>query len=203
MEAKKRNALLLMFISLAGLYYVWDQVYSPGKEQLATDQARLDALETSNRNAELTYIRGGGDIEEQLAVYERHAVRLEQLIPSQEEVPALLRSVQLEAGRAGVQLGDFAPDIAEPAAYYSKESYALSVIGEYHDVGRFMTAIASLPRVVTPVQADLSRFSAQQAEVYEDMEDPVRVDFRIETYVLPELTGGAPPPEVGGSRSER
>lgn len=197
MEPKKRNAIALIVLSLGVLYYVWDYQYTDRKEALAEQQVRVEDLERSNRAAQLTSMRGGDEIEEQLAAYERHARRLEQLIPSAEEVPALLRSIQFEAGRAEVQVADFQPGIDEPGPYYTKQSYSLSVIGEYHDVGRFMTSIASLPRIITPINADLLPFEDQE-NLYPEMVDPVRVDFDIETYVVPESTGGPPPAEMGG-----
>lgn len=196
MEPKKRNAILVILISLGVLYYVWDYVYTDRMEALAEQQVRLEDLERSNRAAQLTSMRGGEEIEEQLAAYERHARRLEELIPSAEEVPALLRSIQFEAGRANVQVADFQPGIDEPGPYYTKQSYSLSVRGEYHDVARFMTSIASLPRIITPINADLLPFEDQD-NLYPDLVDPVRVDFDIETYVVPESTG-APPAEMGG-----
>ena len=60
----------------------------------------------------------------------------------------------------------------------------MTVVGEYHDVGRFLTAVASLSRIVTPVQVDVTIYGQPQSRP--DMEFPVEATFRIETYVLPE-----------------
>ncbi len=72
----------------------------------------------------------------------------------------------------------------------------MSVIGEYHGVARFLTEVASLPRIVTPVQLDLQLYTAPQQ--YPDMESPVIATFRIETYVLPDRGNQPPPADVGG-----
>jgi Tfp pilus assembly protein PilO len=75
--------------------------------------------------------------------------------------------------------------------FYTKSSYEFQVIGDYHNVGDYLASIASLPRIVTPVDLELTEFRGAEV-VTRDMEAPVLARFRIETYVLPE--GGQPPP---------
>ena len=103
-------------------------------------------------------------LEAQAATYERYVRRLEELVPAEEEVPGLLRDIT---------------------------AYTMRVIGEYHDVGQFLTTIASLPRIITPVDVAMEPF---QNDALLEYDSGVVVDFRIETYVLP--TGGMPQPAV-------
>ena len=72
----------------------------------------------------------------------------------------------------------------------------MTVVGEYHAVGRFLTEIASLSRIVTPVQVDISVYGNPAA--VPDMESPVQASFRIETYVLPDQAALAPAALPGG-----
>lgn len=196
-EPKKRNAYVATIAAVAVVALVYQFIYAPRSEEIATDREHLESLEEANRSAQLTYARGGGDIEEQLALYERHVIQLEQLIPASEEVSALLNSITTEARSSNVELANIAPEGQQPGTYYTRDSYGMSAIGEYHDVGRFLTAIASLPRIITPLDVDLSQF--QNPEIYADrMQDPVQVTFRIETFVLPEEGQGPPPADVGG-----
>ena len=76
------------------------------------------------------------------------------------------------------------PEPTEPAGPYNKTGYQMSVVGEYHNVARFLTEIASLSRIVTPVQVDIELFGTPLTRP--TMENPVQAIFRIETYVLPE-----------------
>jgi len=194
----KRIALLVGFLALGGLYLAYEYWYSPRTEQIAQLETRVTQLEDQNRRAQIIAARGGEDLEQRLEVYERHVQRLEQLIPAGEEVPALLNAIALEAQRVRVSLDTWQPEPSQPGEFYTRESYEMSVIGEYHDVGRFLTAIASLPRIVTPVDLRVEETTAPQAR--EEMESPVRAQFRIRTYVLP---GDAVPTDVplpGGSR---
>ncbi len=93
-----------------------------------------------------------------------------------------------------MELSRIIPEPAEEGTFYTRTSYSMVVIGEYHAVARFLTDIASLPRIVTPVQVDLVPF--QNAGLFPEYESPVSASFRIETYVVPDR-GPAPQPAEG------
>lgn len=195
-DPKQRNALLIGVVALAGFYFFWSMWYSGRAEMVASLETRLEQLEIENRRAQRVAIGGAEDLEERLAIYERHMTQLELLIPGSEEVPQLLDQIMGEARRHGVELGGIRPEPEEVGAYYTKSSYEYQVYGEYHDVGRFLAAIASLTRIITPVDLELGRFSGTQPL---DMEWPVTATLRVETFLLPD-PGAAP--EVGGEGPE-
>jgi type IV pilus assembly protein PilO len=114
------------------------------------------------------------------------------LIPHSHEVPALLNNMAMEARRTGIELALMRPEPAESGAFYTRRSYEIGVVGEYHDVGRFLTSIASLPRIVTPVDLDVAPFEGDDETL--DYDAPVEARFRIVTYVLP--GPGETPPDV-------
>jgi Tfp pilus assembly protein PilO len=58
----------------------------------------------------------------------------------------------------------------------------MRVIGEYHDVGQFLTTVASLARIITPVDVSVAPFVNDDLIEYDS---GIVVDFEIETYVLP------------------
>jgi len=82
-----------------------------------------------------------------------------------------------------------------PSSNKGDRSYEMNAIGDYHNVARFLAEIASLPRIVTPVELTVEPF--QQPTLYPELEAPVLASFRIETYVLPEAAP-VPPPAAGG-----
>jgi len=193
-DTKQRNAMLIGVGFLLALYPFNSFWYSGKEEELGTIQERLESLETQNRRASVTAARGGGELEELMALYERHVAALEELIPASEEVAALIDDVSERARMAGVQVNLISPEPAESGAFYTRTSYQMAVIGEYHDVGRFLADVASLSRIVTPVEVDIQLF--QQPLLFPEFQAPVIASFRIETYVLPE-SGGPPAPAAG------
>jgi len=183
-ERHKQVSLLVGFLALAAIYGYFEYVYTPQKLEIENLTARVEQIQDRNRRANIAAVQGGADLEERLAVYERHVRRLEELIPESEEVPSLLNTIAIEARRARVELGSLRPEPSSPGEFYTRQSYEMAAVGEYHDVGRFLTEIASLPRIITPVDVVVERFTGTSPRP--GLENPVIVQFRILTYVLPE-----------------
>lgn len=191
----QRNWMLggLAFLVLIVPYNMY--LLSPRQEENANLQGQVENLETVNRRASVLAAQGGGDLQERLALYEAHVARLEELIPQREEVPVLLDDIQTRARVQDVDVRLLEPQPREPGQYYDRTAYNMAVVGEYHAVGRFLTEIASLSRIVTPVQVELQLYDAPQQ--YPDLASPVVANFRIETYVLPDSTAVPPAPAPG------
>ena len=189
-DPKQKNALAGIVLCAVAVYFANSMWYSGAKEELVAQQARLETLETQNRVAQTLAISGGRDLEERMAVYERHIAQLEQLIPESGEVAALLTEMNRVAREVGVDLDLMRPEASEPGAFYTKETFEIRVLGEYHDVGRFLSRIASLPRIITPSDLQLDPVAAGRgAGAYIS---PVQVSFRIQTYVVPDREGPSP-----------
>ena len=195
-DPKQRNAALVA-VGAVVLFLAFDYLWLGDKKaEVTAMNERLETLETENRKAQLTAARGGGQIEERLAAYERHVMTLEQLIPASDEVPALLREITGQARQIiGSDPAQFRPEPDEPGEFYTKKAYQMQAIGDYHSIARFLTAVASLSRIITPVDVTITKFD--DAQNVSAAEDPVVVDFRIETYVLPPPS--TPPPAQVGS----
>jgi len=196
-DPKQRNAFLVGLVALAVMYFFWDMWYTPRGEELAEMESHLEQLEDQNRRAQILATRGGEQMQERLALYQRHVTQLEQLIPQSEEVPQLLNDMTVEARRVNVEIALMRPEPPEPGEFYTRQSYQLEAVGEYHDVARFLTAVASLSRIITPVDMDVTRLQGNRGQV--DAESPVVARFRIQTYVLPEGMGGQAETPSGSS----
>jgi Tfp pilus assembly protein PilO len=194
-DPRKRRALVAGILA-AGLFYLfWSYWYTPRTTEMGRLESRLEQLEANNRRAQVAAARGGADLEARLAIYERHVDQLEQLIPQSEEVPALLNAIAAEARRANLNRGDIAtmrPEPDEAGEFYTKHSYAIEVIGDYHDIGRFLTSIASLRRIITPVDLEIAPFQGDRSVLDPDLEAPVTARLRIQTYILPRGSSTSP-----------
>ena len=187
----KQISLLVGFLALAAIYGYFEYVHTPEVRHIEELEVRLERLEDNNRRAQIIAARGGVELEERLAVYERHVRRLEELIPQSEEVPSLLNAITTAARQSRVELESFGPEPTSPGQFYNRQTYEMAATGEYHDVARFLTRIASLPRIVTPTDVDVSPFGGPSGS---GAEFPVVARFRIETYILPDANGGSGSP---------
>lgn len=195
-DPTQRNWMLGGIVAFALIYPFASFFMTPRNEANDVVRDRLESLQIQNRQAGVILARGGEDLENRMATYERHVARLEELIPAQEEVPALVDDIQARARVSSVEVVGLDPEPTEPAGPYNRTGYQMTVVGDYHDVGRFLTEIASLPRIVTPVQVDMESYLGVSQRA--DMVSPVLATFRIETYVLPDGAAAIAPAEMPG-----
>ena len=192
----QRNWMLGGIAALALIYPFATYFMAPKHEANDLVRDRVETLDLQNIQADVIVMRGGADLEARMALYERHVARLEELIPAQEEVPALVDDIQSRARVSNVEVVGLDPEPTAPAGPYNRTGYQMSVVGEYHEVARFLSEIASLPRIVTPVQLEMQTYSGASQRA--DMVSPVQASFRIETYVLLAPTSIAPAELPGG-----
>ncbi len=178
----RKQALILIAVLVAAVWYV-AKMYVIDPRQAEIDRARdqLEALENQNRRSRALAARGD-DLRERLRLHEQQLQIFEEFIPESEEVPELLDAISQQARLTGVELSRIRPQAAEPGEYYTKQVWELQVLGDYHNVGRYLARIASLPRIIKPTNAQIS--PAPRSRATRDMEAPLEVSFNIETFVL-------------------
>ena len=112
-DPKQRNSLVIGILALAGFYFFWSYWYTPSKTEVDEMATRLEQLDSGNRRAQIIATRGGTELQDRLALYERHIDKLEALIPQSEEVSALLNDVTAVARQTGVELAVLRPETDE------------------------------------------------------------------------------------------
>ena len=186
-DPQQQRKLLIGIIPILLLGAYWYFFHGAKAEEVTNMRTRLETLEQNNNTARAIAQQGSGeDLARRLELYQEHMERLEQLIPSGEEVPDLLNMIASRAEATDVQLALMRPEEDAATEFYRRVTYEMGVIGTYHDVGQFLSEVGSLPRIVTPIDVTLRR--------REETRNQLEASFRIETYVLPQPgdTLGAP-----------
>lgn len=181
-DLQKHKPLLLIALPLLLLFAYWYLLYTPGSAKVQEMQTRLDGLTSKNAAAKLIIARTGGDVRKKLALYEQQMTRLEQLIPRSDEVPELLHAMTMRAEDSGVELTVVRPRPAGDGEFYTQQVYDISIVGPYDGVGRFLAAVGSLPRIVTPINLKMARLGTQTDR---SGAAKLEADFQVETYVMP------------------
>ncbi len=182
-QSQQKLALAILPFVVFGVY--WFMMHGKKTAEAETLQTRLEEIETRNTSAKAIALTGGPDLQQKLAIYEQHMKRLEELIPKSDEVGALLNGLTERAMDSNVDLSLLKPELTEPGEFYTQQTYQIQVIGAYHDIGRYLAAIASGPRIVTPVQLKLLPRAASDQPSGANASPRLNADFRIVTYVIP------------------
>jgi type IV pilus assembly protein PilO len=179
--AKQKQVALgvLPILLVAGYVYFLHGDYT---QEVETMQTRLERLETRNALARQREPQSL-ELEQRLEQFERHIVRLEQLVPRSEEVSQLLNQIHQRAQQVGVEVARFTPGRTEQGPHYNRRVFEMTVLGSYHDIGRFLTEVGSLPRIITPTQL---RMGTNNVRAATDNGPLLEASFQIETYVLPD-----------------
>ncbi len=144
--------LVIGFVALVltGAYVLYP--HAAKSEQIAADAVRLTALETANQRAAKEFASGNIDRLRAQAAENRSAlVVMRRLVPTGQEVPALLEEVSTAARRAGLDVGGVTPEPVIPGDRFDTYRYTVTIIGGYHQFGAFLANVGSLPRIVAPV----------------------------------------------------
>lgn len=142
-----RRTVLVLFAALT-LLLGYSVLLSPALDALgraAQEEQRLrDELRT-----QAPYAAAVPALQDQQALLvERFEALLGQL-PTETEVPALLDDISRVGMESGLKFRAIALQPEQLDAYYYTLPIAIEVEGAYHDLGRFMSGLAALSRIVT------------------------------------------------------
>ncbi len=182
---RNRN-LMVVAVLVVGLAAVYQQlVWSPKNTENKTLEARLDTLDSLNRLAKLEVAKGtAARMRREADAYGAELGLLRRLVPTENEVPALLESISSAARRAGLEFSDVQPDGVINGDQFDTYKYKLAVTGPYHQVAEFIANIGALPRIVAPINVTMQSTSRANADLRpKKNEQLLDVHFGIQTYV--------------------
>ncbi|MDX1674559.1 MAG: type 4a pilus biogenesis protein PilO [Longimicrobiales bacterium] len=178
-DPKQQQRLLIGMIPLILLFGYWYFLHDGFVQEVETMETRLESLEASNSQARMLAPQSRR-LEERLQELERHIGRLEELVPRGEEVSRLLNTISERADQIGVDLARFNPGATDRGPHYNRRTFQMTVLGQYHEIARFLTEIGSLNRIITPINLSVVPGGTRQGERM------LEATFLIETYVLPD-----------------
>ena len=71
------------------------------------------------------------------------------LLPNRTEIDGLLVDISQSGLASGLEFELFKPESEQPAEFYAIQPIRITVTGDYHEFGNFISAVAALPRIVT------------------------------------------------------
>ena len=200
MGQREKNlvGIAALAVMAAGAY--WYFLHRPKAAELAETSTRVERLKTENDKAKAEVAKGRPEeIRAQLAQYQQNLALIRTLVPTSNEVPALLEQVSTAARRVGLDLAAVTPQPVIQGDRYDTYRYNIDIAGNYHDLATFLTNVGSLTRIVAPMNLQLSQPSNPAAAKARAQKDASVVDarFLIQTYVS-KASANVPMPSTTG-----
>jgi type IV pilus assembly protein PilO len=173
-----------LFLVMIGVY--WQLVWSPEDAQQLTVKQHIDQLETSNQRAKAELAKGSvNDLRAQALRYQQNLQLMRQLVPTTNEVPALLEQVSTAARRVNLELDGVQPQPVVNGDAFDTYRYDITVTGDYHALAEFLTNVGSLTRIVAPVNMQLTPAGAGATHGFTPSRNrsALTSKFQIQTYV--------------------
>ncbi len=144
-------AIAFVAVVVFGIYFfVW-----------SSDKPTLDRAQDEEKNLRATFeerqhkAANFDAYRSQLAEIERDFGAMLRQLPGKTEVPNLLVDISQTALGAGLQEKLWQPTGEVQKDFYAELPIKLRYTGSYHDLGRFVSGIAALPRIVTLHDIDI------------------------------------------------
>lgn len=178
--------ICIIAVALAGLY--WNFVWSPKRTTLAALELRVDSLDATNSMARSEMAKGTvAQLTAEAEQYARDLEVMRQLVPTGNELPALLEQVSTAARREGLDISAVEPQPVVEGAQFDTYRYKIAVTGGFHALGEFLTNVGSLTRIVAPINLTLALNNNQNVTAVKLKPAgtaAIESRFEIQTYVI-------------------
>jgi len=136
----------VLFIAVcAGMYFLMVQ-----EDTLALDREhKKEVALKKDFESKAFRVANLAEYKAQMAEMEFSFGSLLKQLPRDTEVPGLIDDISAAALNAGLQLNAIDPQKMQKTEFYNELPIDIEVVGDYHEMGAFVSGVASLPRIVT------------------------------------------------------
>ena len=171
------KAAMMLFVCAAvvggGIYYdTLDQLKTLASAEQTEQTLKLDFEVKQKKAAKFQ------DYKDQLTQIEASLAEMIRQMPTKEEVASLLVDISQTGLASGLKFKLFKPETPIPKDFYSELPINIEVLGKYQELGLFVSGLASLPRIVTihdvnitPVNNDGSMLMNAVVKTYNESTD--------------------------------
>ncbi len=136
-------AVLAAVVTAGYYYHIKDLQIALAKEEKQEEQLKKDFEKKAFQAANLDAYR------KQLAEMEETFGALVSQLPSDTEVPGLLEDITNKGLLNGLMISSIDLQPEQAKEFYIELPISIVASGSYHDLGAFVSGLASLPRIVT------------------------------------------------------
>lgn len=177
-----RGLLVLAAVAvvLAGSYYL---LIKPQFSKLETVKQRETELRETFNKEQSKAANRAAYVEQLADMKKTFNVMLRQL-PNKTDIESLLVDLSQTSVASGLDVKYFKPETEIPKEFYAEYPIKISVSGQYHEFGKFISGLAALPRIVTLSQIDIGEDRTQRTgpDAKDAPENALKMDLVATTY---------------------
>lgn len=137
-------AILFSLLLLGGYWFLWkDQLEGLDRSRQEEQNLRKEFLDKKKQAVNLDLYR------DQVKEIEQAFGALVRQLPNKSEMDALLTDINQAGLGRGLEFDLFKPSAETMRDFYAELPITIRITGSYHDLARFASDVAQLPRIVT------------------------------------------------------
>lgn len=184
-ERKTQQLIFFLIILLVVLVLFFRFPYKATKDKVDRLRSRRDSLQIEVQKAEAARIRLP-ELQEKIARLEVEWERAKEMLPKEKELPSLIQQISNSGTKAGVSFLLFKPSTIAQKINYSEIPVQIKVTCGYHQLGKFLSNVGNLARIVNVPSIKLTTGKDRSCEA----------ELKARTYTVAKGKGvqsGVPP----------
>lgn len=194
MTKRDQNMVVLALVAVVAAAAYWYFLWTPAHEELNLVEARVARLDSLNGKAKKEVSSGRLEkVRQETEIARRSLAAMRLLVPTENEVPALLDQVSVAAREAGLEMAGVKPKPVIAGPEFDTHAYEVSVVGPYHQTVQFLSDVGSLTRIMAPVGVKVERLArvTEQMKRRQVKGELLSVNFELQTFVARTATDSA------------
>lgn len=184
-EPKTQKVILFFFILIIILVAFFYFIYRPNHQKIRQLTARRDSLQIEVQKAEAARARLP-ELQAKIARLEIEWEKAQEMLPKEKEIPSLIQQISNSGAKAGASFILFKPSGPQPKANYQEIPVQIRVACGYHQLGKFLSNIGNLARIV----------NVPAVKIKTGTDRTMEAELQAITYTVAkgkEVPSGAPP----------
>jgi type IV pilus assembly protein PilO len=137
--------LVFVAVTFAGIWFTIVKDKAPLLQRAEAEEQELRVTFENKQRKAANY----DAYKTQLAQIEQSFGTMLRQLPGETEIPSLIVDISQTGLAAGLQVKLFQPQPEIPKDFYAEKPIKIRLSGGYHEMANFVSGIASLPRIVT------------------------------------------------------
>ncbi len=146
-EPKTQQTIVFFVILILVLVLFFRFPYTANQNKIKDLTSRRDSLQIKVQEAEAAKARLP-ELQARIAQLEAEWEVAKEMLPQEKEIPKLIQQISNSGTKAGVSFLLFRPGGPVGKANYSEIPVQIKVACGYHQLGKFLSNIGNLPRIV-------------------------------------------------------